>query len=249
MPTPDEYLNFAEDLMAEGRDEDARVMLEAYDRALSEESLTRPMTRATRVATPFEPQEDIAAAREQMIQEGAEATVATFGAALGDRGVYEATQEEAAKLRAEAERERRRVVMAGREDPVELEGAIFRGSRIQDTPGYLLPGTSIEGQGVLADTPENQRLLEARAREAMTPRAETPVGVFEQTPDFFPQVTGRRYIDPDTGLATVPTVAQERREAFALQTERSEASMRAEEAELLRQQKELDRRRKSSLTL
>jgi hypothetical protein len=196
---------------------------------------TRELPRAPRAAVEFADPAEVAAQREAGIQQAARERVEEFGATLpASTSVEAARRQQADILRAEAERERARVVMPGREQPVGLsEQGIFRGTRIQDYPSLLLE--PVEGTGVLRPD-----ILEAREEAAAVPMQDVPKVLRDTL--IYPVVQARRYRDPETGALTVPTPAQEAREVFTLQTERTEAGMRAEREALRAQQAELDRR-------
>ena len=233
--TPDEMLEEAEFLMGEGREDDAMFLMDQYEQALLDIARTRELPRAPRAAVEFADPAEVAAQREAGIQQAARERVEEFGATLpAGTSVEEARRQQADILRAEAERERARVVMPGREQPVGLsEQGIFRGTRIQDYPSLLLE--PVEGTGVLRPD-----ILEAREEAAAVPMQDVPKVLRDTL--IYPVVQARRYRDPETGALTVPTPAQEAREAFTLQTERTEAGMRAEREALRAQQAELDRR-------
>jgi len=233
--TPDEMLEEAEFLMGQGREDDAMFLMDQYEQALLDIARTRELPRAPRAAVEFADPAAVAAEREAGIQQAARERVEEFGATLpAGTSVEAARREQADILRAEAERERARVVMPGREQPVSLsEKGLFRGTRIQDYPSLLLE--PVEGTGVLRPD-----ILEAREEAAAVPMQDVPKVLRDTL--IYPVVQARRYRDPETGALTVPTGAQEAREAFTLQTERSEAGMRAERDALRAQQAELDRR-------
>ena len=172
----------------------------------------------------FAPAGEVAEAAEAQVAETAAERVAEPGYfEVPGRSVLQAEARERAALQSQQDRQRARVAMPGVEGPVALSNQVIRPSRIQTVETFERPAV---GTGVLLESPEPERIA----------AADLPVPF---DPLTFKPTLRRMYQNPD-GTFSEPTLGQEFRESFALQTERGEEALRARQADIQRQQRELD---------
>lgn len=191
------------------------------------EALDVALPTATTEPVAFAPEADVEAAARAAVEEAArERTEAA--------GVFETPgtdtllrqEKEAERLTREQAKKRERVGMSGVEGPVEVDPeAVFRPSRIE-TVRTFTPAPAA-GSGVLIDPPTLPVVAEADLPLPIDPL--TMKGTLR-----------RMYKDPSTGTYTQPTLGQEFRETFALQTERGESALRERQRELAKEQAIID---------
>lgn len=184
-----------------------------------------PLPKEQEEPVVFAPAGEVAEAAEAEVAEAAAERVAEAGYfEVPGRSVLQAEQREREALAAQQERQRGRVAMPGVRGPVEVTEGIFRPSRIQTVETFERPAP---GTGVLLEPPEPERIAAADLPVPFDPLTLKPT-------------LRRMYKDPETGTFSEPTLAQEFREAAALQTERGEEALRERQADIRRQQRELD---------
>ena len=219
MATDRELLDLAESLLQQGRQDDARFILERYQQRQTPEPLAREARAIPQVPERGEVEAGATA-------RAAEETQKEFKDKLsGSPDIVAAKQAETERRRQAAVRETQRPTPAGQLEPVEVtrEGLpSFRPTRVTEEIGRVVE--PVEGEGVLL--PEE---FEARQRAATVPEADLPAPLDPLT--LRPRVV-RVYTDPETGERRTPTLSDEFTEAFALQTERSEQSLRKTQADL-----------------
>ena len=177
-----------------------------------------PLPRASAAPVTFADPQEVEAAAREVQRTTAEERITKLYDMPSDASSIEAEQREAERVRAEQERKRSRVGMPGVEGPVQLpEEGVFRPSRIETVETFT--PFPVEGQGVLLDPPEPEVVAEADLPAPFDPITMQPT-------------LRRMYRDPATGTYTVPTLEQEFRETFALQTERGEAGLRDRQQQL-----------------
>ena len=186
-----------------------------------------PLPRASAVPVAFAPPQDVEAEARAVVKEAAEAEAILRGPFLSPGvSVLEAGARDEARAQREQDRKRQRVTMPGVEGPVDVsQDGIFRPSRVKTVETF--EPVAVEGAGVLREEPQAEVIAEADLPAPFDPLTMRPT-------------VQRMYQDPETGTYRQPTLSQEFREAFALQTERGEEALRARQAELLKEQKELD---------
>ena len=191
------------------------------------ERLAAPLPRVAAPAVEFAPPAAVQAEARAAAAEAAREEVAAPGV-FTPAGVDVLARQERLRDQALAELERRRgrVAMPGVAEPVAIpEEAPLRPSRIETVQAFQLE--PVEGAGVLRDAPEPTFVAEADLPAPFEPLTMAPV-------------LRRMYQDPETGEYREPTLGEEFREAFALQTERGEAGLRERQAELAKEQREID---------
>ena len=186
-----------------------------------------PLPRAAAVPVAFAPPQDVEAEARAVVEEAAEAEAILRGPFLSPGvSVLEAGARDEARAQREQDRKRQRVTMPGVAGPVDVsQDGIFRPSRVKTVETF--EPMAVEGAGVLREEPQAEVIAEADLPAPFDPLTMRPT-------------VQRMYQDPETGTYRQPTLSQEFREAFALQTERGEEALRARQAELLKEQKELD---------
>lgn len=230
MATQAEMLDAAERLIAKGRKDEARELLELVQQMQPTPPLTAQAAPFPSFAPTGEMQRRIEQAAEQAAREQIEARGPFI---VGDPLKQE--QEAARLAREQLERQRERLVVAGEARPMEPGTAapFSRASRVVEAPGVLV--APVEGTGVLS-----AEELARREAEALVPVEGLPAPLdVEKLPA--PEAA-RFYRDPQTGKLRRPTVREELAEAFQLQTEVSEERFREEERVRGEQQREIDRR-------
>jgi hypothetical protein len=230
MATQAEMLDAAERLIAKGRKEEARELLELAQQM--EPSV--PLTPQPAPFPTFAPTSEMRRRVEQAAREAAQQQVEARGPfVVGDPLQQERDAER--RAREELERQRGRLVVAGEPRPLEpgTTAPFSRASRVVEAPGVLV--APVEGTGVLAPDELARREAEARVPVEGLP-APLDIEALEA-----PELV-RFYRDPDTGKLRRPSVREELGEAFQLQTEVSEERFREEERVRGEQQREIDRR-------
>jgi len=228
--TPEEL----EAIRAERRLERAREQRRIEREQEFQASQARPLPPAQPTFPTFAPKSEVEARLTKAVEEKAKETVAARGPFLTGP-VSTAREEEARKAREAAELARARTVQPGVERPAQPGILpVFRPSRIQEYQTVVpLP---IEGAGVLSDAELRRREQAARVEVSQVPFPLLPPLLEVQEPQ-----PARLIRDTETGILRQPTVEEEATEAFAQQTEVSEARFREEEQERARQQKRIDR--------
>ena len=219
MATDRELLDLAESLLEQGRQDDARLVLQRYQQRQVAEPMAREARDIPQVPERAAVEAGAAARAAEEAQEALEPRLTTSPDVIAER------EAETERRRQEALRETRRPIPAGQLEPVEVtrEGLpSFRPTRVTEEVGRIV--APVEGEGVLL--PEE---FEAKQRAATVPEADLPAPLDPRT--LRPRVV-RVYTDPETGERRTPTLADEFTEAFALQTERSEQALRQTQADL-----------------
>jgi hypothetical protein len=185
------------------------------------------LPKAPRESVTFAPQADVEAAAKAEREEVARARVEAPGVfSTPGAATLQLQEAEEAKVQKEQERKRQRVGVPGVEGPVDVqEEGIFRPSRIETVETFTpFPA---EGTGVLLDPPRPEVIAAADLPAPFDPLTMKPT-------------LRRMYRDPETGTYTEPTLGQEFRENFALQTERTETALRDRQAALAEERRQLD---------
>ena len=219
MATDRELLDLAESLLQQGRQDDARLVLQRYQQRQVVEPMAREARGIPQVPERAAVEAGAAARATEEAQKALEPRLTTSPDVIAER------EAETERRRQEALRETRRPIPAGQLEPVEVtrEGLpSFRPTRVTEEIGRVV--APVEGEGVLL--PEE---FEARQRAATVPEADLPAPLDPRT--LRPRIV-RVYTDPETGERRTPTLSDEFTEAFALQTERSEQALRQTQAEL-----------------
>ena len=234
----------AEDRLADLLAEQERRRLAELERLQAEQRrrrealmVARPLPREPVERPVFAPVEEIAEQREERLQAAAEAAVAARGPRVSEtRSIAEQQRAELARLEAELERRRARIVQPGTESPgvsVSERGFLpfTRPTRIREEAGRVIDTT---GVSPLLPAEQERELARRTVPEAGLP---APFDV-----DRLLLRPVRVYVDPETGERSEPTVFQELAESFQLQTLKSEQSFRSEEEQRAAAQREIDRR-------
>ena len=206
---------------------------EAAQQELARRELARraaldvPLPMATPDVVQFAPLADVEAAARTAVEEAAVARTEAAGVFEPPGADTLLRQEKAAeRLTREQTRKRERVGMSGVEGPVDMDPqGFFRPSRVETVRTF--EPEPVEGAGVLLDAPPPAVVAEADLPAPLDPL--TMRGTLR-----------RMYKDPASGTYTQPTLGQEFREAFALQTERGEAALRDRQRELAKEQAAID---------
>ena len=233
MPTDAEYLDAVERLLADGRKDDARFLMERYQARKAR--AVRPMAPQVEPPVEFADPMQVAAAQREAVATEAREAVAAKGVFLpAGVGVTQATEQEAKRIAAEKEREAQKVAIAGQDEPMSTTSGIFRPTRIREVDVVEPVQPQPYGYGVLLEP-----FVSPEVPEGPYAAFQAPAPVDTATT---PTVRRRMYLDPTTGQYRPPTMAEEVREAFALQTERGETERREAEARIATEQADIERR-------
>jgi hypothetical protein len=199
--------------------------------------VARPLPREEQPRPVFAPESELAEQRAERLQAAAEEAVAARGLQQVDRrAVVEQQRAELARLEAELERRRSRIVQPGIESPAVSTSArgflpFSRPTRIVEEPARVV---DMEGLSPLRPVEQERELQRRAIPEASLP---APFDI-----DKLPLRPKRVYVDPTTGERSDPTLFQELAEATQLQTLRTEQAFRSEEEQRAAMQREIDRR-------